>query len=30
MNKNIRDTPAELAVPKGYEFGDIYEPSHNP
>ena len=24
MNKKIRDTP-ELQVPKGYEFGDIYE-----
>ena len=24
MNKKIRDTP-ELHVPKGYEFGEIYE-----
>ena len=24
MNKKIRDTP-ELNVPKGYEFGEIYE-----
>ena len=24
MNKKIRETP-ELNVPKGYEFGEIYE-----
>ena len=24
MDKKIRDTP-ELNVPKGYEFGDLYE-----
>lgn len=24
MNERIRDTP-ELSVPKGYEFGEIYE-----
>lgn len=23
--KNIRDTPAELFVPYGYEFEDIYD-----
>ena len=24
-NKNIRDTPAELHVPYGYEFEDLYD-----
>ena len=24
-NKNIRDTPAELHVPYGYEFDELYD-----
>lgn len=27
--KNIRDTPAELFVPDGYEFEDIYDTADN-